>query len=612
VGVFLVLMDCRPAYLQRRGAASSLLLAPLGTGTLLERLHGCVPRGTVEGLIVLPSFEPDDVYEGLIRGACPAADTIVPASRFGQVLNGLEPSDHLLILDPRCFPVERCAFAKLLDVAGSSGWVKHLVALDGGSAGTKEYVQLDGEGQVDRIQRYYAGLTWLCATGVSCSLVPVAALRLVAQLPFTSLSQLRRGLAAGEVPAQEVPLPGQMIDLEAEHGLLWLTERFVLTATSQPPPEGYKLAVDGVYVGRGCRIDPTARIYGPVVIHDDVTIAANAVVVGPALLGAGSRVGRGAVVAQCLLMPRGGVAAGATVRHRVLCDGAAADCPAQRGGPSALLGVYHSRPPATTGLAAAGAVLRDGLRRRCLYPPVKRLLETALALLSLIALSPLLLITALLVKLTSRGPILFGDEREGKGGGVFRCWKFRTMVRGAHAKQRALYKQNKVDGPQFKLDRDPRVTPLGRLLRATNLDELPQLINVVLGQMSLIGPRPSPFRENQICVPWRQARLSVRPGITGLWQVCRHDRAHGDFHQWIFYDMLYVRHMSFWLDVKILIATLLTLGGRWSVPLTWIIPRRRLYAENQVSVTTTWQPPAPAHESATVPRAALASPAVAG
>jgi lipopolysaccharide/colanic/teichoic acid biosynthesis glycosyltransferase len=89
--------------------------------------------------------------------------------------------------------------------------------------------------------------------------------------------------------------------------------------------------------------------------------------------------------------------------------------------------------------------------------------------------------------------------------------------------------------------------------------------------MSLVGPRPSPFRENQVCVPWRRARLSVRPGITGLWQVCRQDRGGGDFHQWIAYDTMYVANMSFALDLKILIATLLTLGGKLSVPSSWII-----------------------------------------
>ncbi len=115
---------------------------------------------------------------------------------------------------------------------------------------------------------------------------------------------------------------------------------------------------------------------------------------------------------------------------------------------------------------------------------------------------------------------------------------------------------------------------VGEWLRATNIDELPQLINVFLGQMSIVGPRPSPFRENQICVPWRRARLSIRPGVTGLWQICRSDRDGGNFHQWIYYDVLYVRHRSVWLDAKILLATILTLGGRKSVPCRWLTGSR--------------------------------------
>jgi hypothetical protein len=100
-------------------------------------------------------------------------------------------------------------------------------------------------------------------------------------------------------------------------------------------------------------------------------------------------------------------------------------------------------------------------------------------------------------------------------------------------------------------------------------------VNVLTGEMSLVGPRPSPFRENQVCVPWREARLSVRPGITGFWQVCRHNRSEGDFHQWIEYDLLYVQHLSFWLDLKILAATVLTLGGKAkSVPSSWLVSSR--------------------------------------
>jgi lipopolysaccharide/colanic/teichoic acid biosynthesis glycosyltransferase len=149
------------------------------------------------------------------------------------------------------------------------------------------------------------------------------------------------------------------------------------------------------------------------------------------------------------------------------------------------------------------------------------------------------------------------------------------MFTGADRAQRQLNGLNNTDGPHFKVDRDPRVTRVGRVLRALNVDELPQLFNVLVGEMSLVGPRPSPFRENQVCIPWRAARLSVSPGITGFWQVCRHERAAGDFHQWIEYDLLYVQYFSFLLDLKILVATILTLGGKAShVPASWLLPGR--------------------------------------
>ncbi|MGD2107786.1 MAG: sugar transferase [Phycisphaerae bacterium] len=186
----------------------------------------------------------------------------------------------------------------------------------------------------------------------------------------------------------------------------------------------------------------------------------------------------------------------------------------------------------------------------------KRTIDIFVSASGLLLLSPLLVVVALLVKLTSPGPVFFGHPRQGKGGKEFRCLKFRSMRQDASALQDQLRSQNQVDGPQFKIDNDPRVTKIGPWLRHYNIDELPQLINVLLGQMSLVGPRPSPDNENQLCPAWRRTRLSVRPGITGLWQVLRLRNPNAsDFQEWIYYDVEYVRHRSPWLDFQILLHT---------------------------------------------------------
>ena len=152
-------------------------------------------------------------------------------------------------------------------------------------------------------------------------------------------------------------------------------------------------------------------------------------------------------------------------------------------------------------------------------------------------------------------PFFFGHERETRGGRVFKCWKFRSMRRDAEKMKEQLKMQNQADGPQFYMENDPRLTRIGRFLRRYNLDELPQFWNVFVGDMSVVGPRPSPKKENQFCPGWREARLSVRPGVTGLWQIRRTRRAGADFQEWIKYDLQYVENASFALDVKIIYQT---------------------------------------------------------
>jgi lipopolysaccharide/colanic/teichoic acid biosynthesis glycosyltransferase len=278
-------------------------------------------------------------------------------------------------------------------------------------------------------------------------------------------------------------------------------------------------------------------------------------------------------VAQAVVLPETSVCDSDTVRHCVSPSAGAASSAACD---SAILAFSAEDP--VIGSRALALNQGDGqslVQGKLPHFVAKRALDIAASALALIVLAPLLLAVAAMIKIDSRGPVFFSHRRERKGGKEFPCVKFRTMVADAHQKQRELYRANEVDGPQFKMRDDPRVTRVGRWLRAVNIDELPQLINVLVGHMSLVGPRPSPFRENQICVPWRRARLSVRPGITGLWQICRDDCRQSDFHQWIYYDVAYVRNFSFWLDLKILTATVLTLGGRWNVPLSWLMPAAR-------------------------------------
>lgn len=186
----------------------------------------------------------------------------------------------------------------------------------------------------------------------------------------------------------------------------------------------------------------------------------------------------------------------------------------------------------------------------------KRLVDVVLSLAALLVLSPLMLLAVLMVKSTSRGPVLFRHRRQGLRGREFDCLKFRTMVCNAEELQSRLRAINEVDGPQFKISKDPRLTPIGDWMRRFNIDEIPQFINVLMGQMSLVGPRPSPDDENQYCPGWRRTRLSTRPGITGLWQVLRlRGGAGSDFQEWIYYDIEYCRHRSMWLDLQILLHT---------------------------------------------------------
>jgi exopolysaccharide biosynthesis polyprenyl glycosylphosphotransferase len=193
---------------------------------------------------------------------------------------------------------------------------------------------------------------------------------------------------------------------------------------------------------------------------------------------------------------------------------------------------------------------------------VKRAIDIAVATLGLILLAPLMLLIAAAIKLTSPGPAIFVQERYGLRKRIFRMYKYRTMVPDAEQLQSGLEAQNEVSGPAFKIRRDPRITPIGHLLRKTSIDELPQLFNVFRGEMSLVGPRPLPRRDvSRFDNASLMRRFSVKPGLTCLWQI--NGRCNTNFDRWIELDLRYIDTWSLSLDFVILAKTVPTvLAGR--------------------------------------------------
>ena len=185
---------------------------------------------------------------------------------------------------------------------------------------------------------------------------------------------------------------------------------------------------------------------------------------------------------------------------------------------------------------------------------IKRSLDIIVSLVGLVILAPLLILIAVVIKLNSPGPLFFKQERNGMNGRKFTLLKFRSMVVGAEKMQEELLALNEMDGPVFKIKDDPRLTKIGKFMRKTSLDELPQLINVLKGDMSLVGPRPPIPGEVTNYETWQRRRLSLRPGITCFWQISGRNEI--DFERWMKLDLEYIDNWSLWLDFKILLKTI--------------------------------------------------------
>ena len=193
------------------------------------------------------------------------------------------------------------------------------------------------------------------------------------------------------------------------------------------------------------------------------------------------------------------------------------------------------------------------------YEICKRIIDIIGAGSGLVLLSPVIAIVACAVKFTSKGPIFFSQKRVGKNGQLFDMYKFRSMVVNAEELKEKLAQQNEMSGPMFKMKDDPRVTKVGKFIRKTSLDELPQLLNVLKGDMSLVGPRPSLPNEVVQFEKWMYKRLAVKPGLTCYWQVS--GRNNIDFEDWMKLDIKYVEERNILIDIKLIFKTVGVLFG---------------------------------------------------
>lgn len=193
------------------------------------------------------------------------------------------------------------------------------------------------------------------------------------------------------------------------------------------------------------------------------------------------------------------------------------------------------------------------------YYFVKRCIDIIGSIIGLVLLSPVFLITAILIKIDSKGPVFFIQERVEKDGALFKMYKFRSMCTDAEVLLVKLKSKNEMSGPMFKIKEDPRITKVGRFIRKTSIDELPQLLNVLMGDMSLVGPRPNLPREVKKFTPYQRQKLIVKPGITCYWQVMGRNSI--DFDDWMKLDVRYVKERSTIIDIKLIFKTFWVLFG---------------------------------------------------
>jgi lipopolysaccharide/colanic/teichoic acid biosynthesis glycosyltransferase len=448
--------------------------------------------------------------------------TNIASNNFGKILVGISADLIALTIDPGLLPYH-------------------------------EKVKLTSQGSIAGIRRLYSNTVLPTHLPTDWPhhifIKPKMLQKIIAgnKLPLTFQAFLR--LSAAALRWVSLKTGGDVIDLQTEQGLLRLITANIHTLDCNSSfDSGGNYFRNNQHYMRQNKISPSARTWGKVIVGRNVHLAANTLVIGPAILGNNVKVAPNAVIRASVIGPGVSIKKGQLVQNSILTDGK----PFQN-----LLSHYEinrEKPKSPN-----STLLLDGNKQnyfrtwpRFSYAQCgKRLADIIASLLALTIFAPVLPVIAIAIKLNSAGPVFFVDKRQGLHGASFYCLKFRTMFSGAEKIQERLRCKSQVDGPQFKVKNDPRVTAVGRFLRDTFIDEIPQFVNILRGQMSLVGPRPSPEKENSLCPYWRNARLSVRPGITGLWQICRTRQQGRDFQEWIYYDTEYVKKLSPYLDLYI-------------------------------------------------------------
>lgn len=419
--------------------------------------------------------------------------------------------------------------------------------------GKREKVRLTAQGKVAGFRRLYSDSAepapfpadWPHHIFVKTNILDRA---FVDQTLPQSFSDFINKCRSNALTLRAISVGGTVLDLETEQGLLGFLATGLNSSVQNHRNTNNKSQKE-ILDKDSITISGSARLFGKVLFGRNVSISQNAIIVGPTIIGNNVRIGQAAVINSSVIGPGVCVPQNQLVQNRVVKG---PQCNWKR------LTRYESNnskqicyPKFDLSQQQRANDTFRSWPRFSYAGCFKRIADIVAAVIVLILFAPVLPIIALVIKLTSRGPVFFKDTRQGLHGKAFSCLKFRTMLMGADKIQDKLRTISQVDGPQFKMDDDPRLNAVGRFLRDTYIDEISQFFNVLLGQMSVVGPRPSPESENTLCPSWRDARLSVRPGITGLWQVCRTRQPMKDFQEWIHYDTKYARDLSLRMDLWI-------------------------------------------------------------